>query len=81
MACALLRVLLLSAAICGSAAAAAPPKQQVLRLPKRYHTATDFTAYSPSVASASPLPLVLMLSGFCLPADLQDSVRCRMTCA
>ena len=42
-----------------------------------------FDAYLPSTASNSTggtvLPLVVMLSGFCLPADLQDSMQLRYT--
>jgi hypothetical protein len=76
MARSMVRALLLSAAVFSSTAAPTAPKQSVLRLPKRYHTATEFTAYSPSTTSAtSALPLVLMLSGYCLPAQLQDDVR------
>ena len=78
MARSMVRALLLSAAVFSSNAALTAPKQSVLRLPKRYHTATEFTAYSPSTTSAtSALPLVLMLSGYCLPAQLQDDVRLR----
>jgi hypothetical protein len=63
--------------LCGVAAvqAASQPRQQTIRLPQRYGTMTEFNAFSPSVASTTPLPLVLMLSGYCLPADQQDDVR------
>jgi hypothetical protein len=65
--------------LCGVAAvqAASQPRQQTIRLPQRYGTMTEFNAFSPSVASTTPLPLVLMLSGYCLPADQQDDVRVR----
>lgn len=37
----------------------------------------EFEMLSPQEASASALPLVLMLSGFCLPADMQDNIQLR----
>lgn len=52
-------------------------QQRTVKLPAQYHSARDFVAISPSQNSTSPLPLVIMLSGYCLPAMLQDDVRQR----
>jgi poly(3-hydroxybutyrate) depolymerase len=58
-------------------AALAAPQPRVLRLPTRLGSSTpELTAYVPS--SAAPpggLPLVMMLSGYCLPANQQDSMQ------
>ena len=50
-------------------------QQRTVTLPKPYHTAKDFVALSPAQNSTEPLPLVVMLSGYCLPAMQQDEAR------
>ena len=80
---------LVAAALCGAAAAtncnslvadgAALPvghvhssQQRTMKLP--YFTAESFDLISPSSQNGS-IPLVVMLSGYCLPAKQQDDVR------
>ena len=69
---------LLLLALTGSlaAASASDPRQQTLKLHQPWHSVASFTAYTPtSPTTDAPMPLVLMLSGYCLPGDTQDNVR------
>jgi len=64
------RALLVAALVVGALGS----EQRTIKLPHSYHTATNFVAYAPARVT-EPLPLVIMLSGYCLDAQLQDNVR------
>lgn len=55
-------------------------QQQTIKLP--YFTAEGFELISPSSPlngnNSVPIPLVIMLSGYCLPAKQQDDVRTQL---
>lgn len=61
---------LLAASLCVAAASAVAVVTKELPLAAPYFTVSAINVTAPAVISA-PLPLVVMLSGYCLPADTQ----------
>ncbi len=71
-----LRTLVLLACALRAACVPAGLRKQTLKA-SSLGTAVSFDAYTPSDTRNASLPLVIMLSGFCIPGDTQDDVRSR----